>query len=520
MKTNLIEYFLDTVEKFPNKVAIRSDDDKNIFTFKELYLRSYFVAKQIVKKNTFQEPVPIIIVCEKSANSVIYILASLISGNIYCPIDVSAPISRIKKIVESLGKSIILIENSSSNTLDEDQLKKITNKLSNKLISVSFQNYKPLESNNISNDIESWTKNIIDTDPCYILFTSGSTGIPKGVTISHRSVIDYILWAINAYNITEEEIIGNQAPFFFDNSTLDIYLSFFTAAELVVIPDKYFIFPKTLIDFLNKSKINFIFWVPTLLINIANLKLLDSEIIPNLKKILFAGEVMPSKHLQYWQRRHPKALYSNLYGPTEITVDCTFFIVPNNWKGETVPIGLPCKNSNIIILDEKDKASNRGELCVRGSSLSLGYWNNWDQTNKVFIQNPLNKKFIDLIYRTGDLVSKDKNGQIYFIGRIDNQIKISGYRIELGEIEEAISNIKLIAKSVVVFFEDRKELILAYETTHLKEISNSDLIGSLLKSIPKYMIPKKFVHFKNLPILSNGKINRVKIKRILESYEK
>ncbi|MDF5463061.1 AMP-binding protein, partial [Vibrio parahaemolyticus] len=207
--------------------------------------------------------------------------------------------------------------------------------------------------------------------------------------------------------------IGSQAPLFFDNSTLDIYLALSNAAELHVIPESVFIFPQKTLEYLKEKAITTIFWVPSLLVNIANLKLLDQFQLPCLKNVLFAGEVMPAKTIKYWLDKHPNAHYSNLYGPTEITVDCTYYDVPSDWDGDSLPIGVPCHNSGILILDENDQRNDEGELCVRGSSLALGYWANSEKTEEVFCQNPLQDKYIDMIYRTGDLV-RLVDGLIYY----------------------------------------------------------------------------------------------------------
>ena len=192
----------------------------------------------------------------------------------------------------------------------------------------------------------------IDTDPVYSIFTSGSTGIPKGVVVSHRGVIDYIDWAIETFHIDSTSVIGNQAPFYFDNSTLDIYLMYATGATLNIIPDTFFAFPAKLVEYLDEKKITFVFWVPFVLVNMANFKILDSRKPQYLRDVFFAGEVMPNKHLNYWRRNMPECRYVNLYGPTEITVDCTYYTVEREFNDdEPLPIGFPCKNSDVLILN-------------------------------------------------------------------------------------------------------------------------------------------------------------------------
>jgi amino acid adenylation domain-containing protein len=354
-------------------------------------------------------------------------------------------------------------------------------------------------------DVQMFNQQVIDKDPCYIIFTSGSTGVPKGVTICHSSVIDYIDWANSAYDVNETDVVGSQAPLFFDNSTLDIYLALSNAAELHVIPENVFIFPKKTLEYLNDKAISTIFWVPSILVSIANLKLLDNVQLPFLKNVLFAGEVMPAKTIKYWQEKHPEAHYSNLYGPTEITVDCTYYHVPPNWSGDNLPIGIPCHNTGVLILDENDRRSSEGELCVRGSSLALGYWANTEKTDEVFCQNPLQDKYIDLIYRTGDLVKK-VDGLIYYVGRKDFQIKHNGYRIELGEIECQIMDLDAVEQCIVGYLSEEKVLYAFVQCGC--DMTEVELKMALIKRLPKYMIPGKvgFVH--EMLLTPNGKLDR------------
>jgi amino acid adenylation domain-containing protein len=423
MKINLIEYFEQTVKLFPNKLAV--SDDTSQYNFRQLKEKSMTLSSYISNKHALINR-PVAIYLPKTNDSIICFLASLYSGNCYAPIDVKNPINRIEAILTNLDPLCVLTNSKHLPTLLKCQLK------------ITIINIDDLSFELIDNISLNYTK-CIDTDPAYIIHTSGSTGIPKGVAISHRSIFDYIDWAIDTFDISENEVIGNQAPFIFDNSTLDIYLMIFKGATLNLIPEQLFMFPVKLLEYIEANKINFIFWVPSVLVNIANLKLLETVKIDTLKKVLFAGEVMPTKHLNYWMDHlSEKILYANLYGPTEITVDCTYYVVDKKLKdNEVLPIGKPCRNSDILILNENNKLCDieeKGELCVRGSSLSLGYWNNFEKTQLVFCQNPLNTNYPENIYRTGDIVFINKNEEIIFVGRKDFQIKNMGYIIVLGEI--------------------------------------------------------------------------------------
>ena len=417
------------------------------------------------------------------------------------------PISRIHSILNTLEPICIITNN------------KYAEIISNVSLEIDIINIDDLEFNNVEVGHFNYQK-CIDNDPAYIIHTSGSTGLPKGVVISHRSIFDYINWAIDTFHISKNETIGNQAPFIFDNSTLDIYLMIFTGATLYLIPEHMFMFPAKLLNFIEINQINFIFWVPSVLINVANLKLLSTIKVPSLKKILFAGEVMPTSHLNYWINNLDKdVLFANLYGPTEITVDCTYYIVERNFSDdEILPIGIPCKNSDVLILNEKNKLcepNEQGELCVRGSSLALGYWNNLEKTNSVFVQNPLNNFFPEKIYRTGDQVFINSQNEIIFVGRKDFQIKHLGYRIELGEIEHSIVSVFNSINACVLYDKAKGEIVLFYESE--QEIPVTEFRIKLNKTLSKYMIPTRYLKIDNLPMTSSGKIDRVHlIKRINE----
>jgi amino acid adenylation domain-containing protein len=355
----------------------------------------------------------------------------------------------------------------------------------------------------------------IDTDPVYSIFTSGSTGTPKGVVVSHRGVLDYIDWAVETFKIDSTAVIGNQAPFYFDNSTLDIYLMYATGATLDIIPEMNFSFPAKLVDYLNDHKINFVFWVPFVLINVANFDIFKSKKPLYLRDVFFAGEVMPNKHLNYWRKHLPQCRYANLYGPTEITVDCTYYVVDREFRDdEPLPIGIPCKNSDVLILVDQQrlaKVNEEGELCVRGTSLALGYYNDWEKTQKAFIQNPLNKHYPETIYCTGDIVYTNERGEIMYVGRKDAQIKHNGYRIELGEIENAVLATNLVDNCCAVYDFTNKKIVLFYQAA--EELNMAAFRKAVSNTIPRYMLPTDYYREDMLKQNGSGKIDRAYYKK-------
>lgn len=500
---NLVTDYLDIIsKKFFNKVAF-SDKNREM-TFGEVYNEANAIAMQFIKENIFKRPVAIFL--DKSVECITAFMGVAYSGNFYSPIDVNMPLVRINKILEILEPEVIIT--------DQNHLSYLKENIKNKNFKVYI--YEELINNKIDIDkIDRVKKQIIDTDILYVLFTSGSTGIPKGVIISHRSVIDYTEWVTETFKIDENHIFGNQAPFYFDNSVLDIYQTIKNGAMMYIIPREKFIFPIKLIEFLNEKKINIIFWVPSVLCLIANFKLFDKIIPVFLKKIIFAGEVMPNKQLNIWRKNLPNVMFANLYGPTEITVDATYYIVNRNFNDiELLPIGKPCKNTDILVLNNKDelvKAGEVGELCVRGSSLALGYYNNLEKTKEVFVQNPLNKAYPEIIYRTGDLVKYNEYGELIYISRKDFQIKHMGYRIELGEIEVAISSIEGIEQNCCLYDEKKAKIVMIY----VGNVDEKILMKKLEDLLPKYMIPNKKIKIDKMPLNLNGKIDRVKLKELL-----
>ena len=506
MQHNVIQYLWKTAEKFPDKTAV--DDTEEQISFIELKESACKIAGQIETIGVKNKPIGVYI--PKSAKAVQAFAGISLSGNFYVPLDTKSPDNRITTILDDLDPAAVVTDFAHYEHLQ--QICKCTVWVIEEM----------LKEEVTEKSLESYLNGPIDTDPVYTIFTSGSTGKPKGVVISHRGVTDYIDWAIDTFHITENSTIGNQAPFYFDNSTLDIYLMYATGATLVIVPEMLFAFPADLVDFVNKKKISFVFWVPSVLINVANMDILETKKPEYLKSVFFAGEVMPNKHLNYWRRHLPDCRYVNLYGPTEITVDCTYYVVEREFSDdEPLPIGFPCRNSDVLILTDRKrlaKQGEQGELCVRGSSLALGYYNHPEKTEASFIQNPLHSHYPETIYCTGDIVYENELGEIMYVGRGDAQIKHNGYRIELGEIEQAVLGTQLADNCCAVYDQVHKMIMLFYQAK--TDVRSLDFRKALSTRIPKYMLPSSFTRVEEIKTNHNGKTDRMYYQQLINQQEK
>lgn len=506
MVTNVLDLLEATESKYPDKISFLDNRSEISFSGLVTEAKRYgsFIANYLKNKTNN----PIVVLVDRNVETIVSFFSILYSGNFYVPIDNKSPIERLNIIFENLAPVAVFIFSSEE--------KELLEKISYEGLVINFYDEVVNKFSIDENMLQSIRKKMIDIDPVYSIYTSGSTGIPKGVIISHRGVIDLSSWLETSFAFTDKDSLGNQTPFYFDGSVKDIYITVRTGATTNIIAKKYFSFPKLLIQFLNEKKVTSILWATSAVNLIANNNSLEENKLFTVKKVFFAGEVMFGKQLNYWIRHLKDAKFVNLYGPTEVTVDCSFYSVERDFLDhEPIPIGNSCKNKDLLILNEKNEMvqiDQIGELCVRGTGLALGYYNNAEKTNEVFVQNPLNKRFNDLIYRTGDLVKLNSFNEILFISRKDFQIKHMGNRIELGEIESVINSLDDIHYNACIYDEVNEKIILFYNTHSESELN----IQLLLKDkLPKYMFPNTTIYIKEMPFNRNDKIDRIKLKSLV-----
>ena len=497
----------DAAEKFGAKTAIV--DEVSEISFRDLRENARKVGAFINSLDVSSAPV--VVYMKKSLDCIVAFMGVLYSGRAYVPVAADMPVSRVEKIISNLNPSCIIADGQCMGTLNDSGLNLPETHL--------FDEAAAFEGD--AGVVDGIVAGVIDTDPIYIMYTSGSTGTPKGVTVCHRGVIDYANWLKEEFGFTKDDVFGNQAPFYFDNSILDIYSCLLNGSTMVIIPEVFFNFQSKLPEYIEEKNITVIFWVPTVLINVANSGALEQFKMPSLKKVMFCGEVMPNTQLNIWRKNHPDALYANLYGPTEITDVCTYFVVDREFRdSDPLPIGQACRNMRIYIIKEDGSYAapgEQGELCVAGSGLALGYWNNPEITNKVFVSNPNSKVFSERIYRTGDLGYFSDEGLIMYIGRMDSQIKINGNRVELGEIENAAMCLDDVTGACAQLDKANNRIVLFLESSNERKLREINM--KLKAFIPKYMLPGKIIFMDKFPHTPNDKIDRVTLRKKIEGGE-
>lgn len=498
MYSTVLQYLEETAIKFPDKTAFA--DIKEGFTFSELLNNARRIGSYISKK--VKPNNPIVVYMDKKAYNINAFLGATYAGCFYVPIDSQMPTERINLILGTLNPSMIIYD---------DVTEKSIGHLGEQYSKVYYKDALTTEIDNIRLDIiRKYSKS---TDLLYVLFTSGSTGVPKGVTISHLAVIDFMEWICDAYHLDETATLCNQAPFYFDASVPDLYIPLKVGATVYIPPKSYYTFPKKILHFIETNHINTLVWVPSALCNVVNCRAFEICVPSEIRLVIFCGEVMPCKHLNMWKKYVPNALYVNMYGPTEATYACMYYNIERNFRDdEKLPLGKACENSEILLITDDNrvaKPGEMGEICILGHCLSNGYYGEEEKTQAAFVQNPINTKWIELMYRTGDLAFVDENGDTVFAGRKDYQIKRLGHRIELGEIENTILSIEGIENACCIFNESNSDIIAVYTG----KVTSDELSEMLLNRLPHYMMPNRIDNLKVMPMNLNGKIDRPRLKK-------
>jgi len=510
---NLGLLFDEVCKKNKDRIALHYSRQHSV-SFGEFGKLSNKTANYLLGKGIRKGDV-VAILNTKSEYALSVMIACLKIGAIYTNLDLSSPWERISKIFSKCRPKAVIKDYSDNKLLD-----KALKENGYTVIDLHSAEYQDEISKHHS-DKAVMDYDVTGSNPAYIMFTSGSTGFPKGAVMSHQNLINFINWGKERFDIKTDDAFTNVNPIYFDNSVFDFYTSVFTGTRLVIFPNDAAKDVRGMLDKINELKCTIWFSVPSFLVYLITTKVLNKNEFRHIRKISFGGEGFPKPRLKFLYELYcERAEFVNVYGPTECTCICSSYRITEkdfDNMAELAPLGFLAPNFDyeIIPLQENDKSY--GELCLKGPNVGLGYYGDEQLTRKSFIRNPFNSGLDEIIYKTGDIVKKADNGYLHFKGRIDNQIKHMGYRIELEEIESVINTLEYVNESAVLYKKTDSgigQIIAFVDSKSEKESAN---IGNDIKSkLPPYMKPKKIIILPGLPKNRNGKTDKIKLKETLK----
>lgn len=494
MQTSILKYLEESTDKYPDKIAVI--DERDSLSYRELLYDCKCIGSGLAV--TISDHAPVGIYMEKSADALCAFLGTVYAGGCYSFLNPELPDNRLRQILSVLQPCVIITTG---------QMHDMACRIFEGVTVLDIEELKQTEP--AEDRLRKVEQSRIDLDPLYINFTSGSTGVPKGIVVGQRSVIDFIDCFTELFHITEDDRIANQAPFDFDVSVKDIYSCLKAGATLVIVPRRLFSAPTELLDYLTENRVTTLIWAVSALYLITTFHGLDYKVPETVNKILFSGEVMPYKTLMDFKKHLPDAMYVNLYGPTEVTCNCTYHILEAERDySDGIPIGTAFPNEDVFLLDTQEKRVEQpgtiGEICVRGTALALGYYNAPEQNEKHFTANPWNTAYPERIYRTGDLGKYNEKGELLFSGRKDFQIKYLGHRIELEEIEREMAKIDGVERCCCLFDEKHSRLKGIYTGA----VEKGELHRIMKEKLPVFMVPGVLMRVEEMPMTKNGKIDR------------
>lgn len=453
------------------------------------------------------------ILADKSTGLLTAMTGVIYAGGFYIVINPEQPARRIEKILEVASPEVLICQSGYQNKLKEAGYEGRIYDL-DRIVSDDGTNSCHRADEGTMAEIRT---ELNRESPLYGIFTSGSTGTPKCVQVSHGAVLDFIGHFASIFDFKPDDVIASQAPFDFDVSIKDIFTAFFTGASLLLIPREYFSTPKTLMDYICDNQATSLTWAVSALCIISGLNCFSYRVPDRLRRVMFSGEVMPVKQLNIWMDHVKNARFVNLYGPSEITCNCMYYEVARRFeKNEKLPLGKAFPGREVLLLDSEGRAVSErnqpGEICVSGESLAIGYYHNPEETKKHFVKyGPEGKR----MYKTGDLAYIGDDGELYFAGRKDFQIKHMGHRIELEEIERSIDSMEGVERSICSFDAKKNRISLYYKGV----IDKKTLHRKAKECLPLYMVPNKFFHIKNFVLNKNGKADRKALSELEEVDE-
>ena len=478
------------------QITVRPDrpmltDERETLTFADIDARSDAIGSALLRRGAEREPV--LVFMKRSGAMIAAFFAVWKAGCFYVPVDAEMGESRIRSILARVKPRFAIIDESANALLSACGF-------AGEMLDAKAAAQEPADGPALA----AAQRKTLDADPAYLVFTSGSTGAPKGVVGVHRAVLDYAEQITKTLRAAESDVFGMQAPLYVDACLKEILSALKCGSSVVLVPKRLFTSPVALVEVLNAHRVTILCWVVPALTLISALRTFDTVVPQYLKTVAFGSEVMPPKQLRLWQA-HVPARYLNLYGPTECTGMSCFYEIDRTFSdGERIPIGHAFDNTEIFLLDENDRRAEEGEICIRGTSVSFGYYRDPERTKKAFVPNPLNPDYPETVYRTGDLGRINERGELEFLGRKDDQIKHMGHRIELGELEAAARTVDGVNAACAVFDRERSLLGLVYTGT----VEKAALLEALRGKLPEYLLPKRTACVERIPLTENGKTDR------------
>lgn len=516
------EWVIRQAERDPDRPAISFK--KQRLTYGELDRQSNQLA-ELLRESGCHAGDRVAFCVPKSPAAIISMLAVLKADCVYVPIDSDCPPARVNKVLAACRPKWLLAGKKTGSLLS----KVFADKDATRGVHVGCVDGDSLKGENFvcefaASDLARFSEaghSFVNSpsEAAHILFTSGSTGVPKGVVITHENAVEFVEWGVDFFGINQYDRVSGHAPLHFDLSTFDIYGAFAAGAQLYPVPPELNLLPHKLAAFIRQSELTQWFSVPSILNYLAKFDAVQFGDFPSLRRLMWCGEVLPTPTLIHLMQRLPEAEFTNLYGPTEATIASSYYTVPFCPPHETdqIPIGVACTDEKLLVLDAAFKPTPVdaiGDLYIGGVGLSPGYWQDEEKTKSVFVQHP---ETGERIYRTGDLAKLGDDGQVHFIGRADTQIKSRGYRIELGEIETGLATLEFLEESAVVAIDtdgfENKLICCAWVPVDGQEFDVKRIRFELAAHVPKYMVPSEWLQLDRLPKNVNGKIDRPELRR-------
>lgn len=524
MSALLQDYAVRAAEARPDAVAVTMGEER--ITYAELAERSDRLAAQLVAAGC-RPGDRVALLIPKRPSAIVAIQAVLKAGGVYVPLDPDSPARRVGRIVANAEPRLLLAAPEAAARLDAlaeiEPLPPVWSVEVEPIVGERVRSERTRTDWDV--DAPAPDVRVREDDAAHLLFTSGSTGQPKGVVITHRNAAAFVEWGVGTFGIGADDRLSGHAPLHFDLSTFDMYASFAAGAELHMVPPKLGVDARGLARLIREQGLTHWFSVPSVLTYMMKFDAVGEGDFPTLRRIWWAGEALPMPVLVHWMHRLPHVQFTNLYGPTEVTIASSFWRVPHDLGDEVtpIPIGVACDGEELLVLDDELRPApigEIGEICIGGVGVSPGYWRDEERTAAAFVPDPRAPESSARIYRSGDLGRIDGDGLLHFVGRADSQVQSRGYRIELGEVEAALIAVEGVGECAVVGVEAAADdfggvaVCAAYATD--AELEPSAVRRLLADALPSYMLPVRWLVLDALPKNQNGKTDRPELRRRFE----